>query len=57
MESLAYWCASSCLFVLGSLVLMFALLRYSGGERYKNRRYAELMWQAQHQDTDWWLDI
>ncbi|MBZ0308862.1 MAG: hypothetical protein K8I82_22535 [Anaerolineae bacterium] len=57
MESLGYWCVSSCLFVLGGVLLVFALLRYSGSKRYKNRRYAELMWQAQHRDTDWWLDL
>lgn len=57
MESLGYWCASSCLFVLGGLLLVYGVLRHGGNKRYKNRRYAELMWQAQNRDTDWWLDI
>lgn len=57
MESLAYWCASSCLFALGGLLLVYAVLRHGGSQRFKNRRFAELMWQAQNRDTDWWLDL
>lgn len=56
-QTLAYWCGSACLFALGALALMIALLRHGGSNRFKNRRLAELMWQSRNRNTDWWLEI
>lgn len=57
MEQLGYFCLSSCLFMLAITLLTVALLRHGLSERTKNRRVAELIWQARNRNTDWWLDI
>lgn len=56
-EPILFWCISSCLFVLAMFIMTLALLRHGAGRQIKNKRLAELMWQAQNSDMDWWLDI
>jgi hypothetical protein len=56
MQPLVLWCISACLFTLAGIVLTFAVLHYGGGRKYKNRRYAELIWQSQNRDLEWWYD-
>jgi hypothetical protein len=43
--------------MLAIFLLIVALLRHGIGDRTKNRRVAELIWQARNRNTDWWLDI
>ncbi|MFP4321646.1 MAG: hypothetical protein ACLFTK_04265 [Anaerolineales bacterium] len=57
MEPLGFFCASTCLIMLSVGTLTLAILRYGTEERHRNRRSAELTWQARNRHTDWWLDI
>jgi|GEM_PF-3768981 len=56
-EVLAYWCLSACLITIAITILMVALLVYGPNMSYRNRRTAELVWQAKNQNTDWWLEV
>ncbi len=57
MEPLGYFCASTALILLSVSVLTIAILRHGMDDRHRNRRSAELTWQARNRHTDWWLDI
>lgn len=57
MEQLAFWCASSFMFMLAITLMIFALLRHAPKNLYDNKRIAELDWQARNRNTDWWLEV